>query len=261
MSSATETAVLRRFVGLLLAPAPEPPWDDLFPAGGHAGARAAYFLLHRDPEGGPDAEGFVTGTLERLLQQLSSRTERQLAEYQGRVRGQVLWSATLKSRYSGDYDPTRFVCREVRRRFDTLENQLLRYVVEKVWQCHKAVPAAIRSGVCYYPAGGRYDPATIGERLSEIETMLPRLRAHVRLREITLPRAVTPEHLVAAQTSKLEEYGLVAELYERLADCVLARSWRGVRRLGRESLPLPAETGGEAEPWLRLAAAICQQDR
>lgn len=250
-----EASVLRRFLTLLMA-APPASRGSLFPRSAHEGVRATYFLLHRDPGEGPDVEGFVTHLLERILLQLTSRSERELIEYQGRVRGQIAWSATLKSRYTGDYDPTRYVCREVRRRYDTPENQLLKFTVERIWQCVRAVPPSIRSGACYYPDGGQQDSATIDDRLAALEAVLPRLRKQHQLRQITLPAAVTPEHIVRAQTSKLEEYGSVAELYERLHACVIAESWNGLARLGRESLPLPHRLDRETDPWIRLAASV-----
>ena len=247
--------MLRRFLGLLMSPPPESR-RELFSQEAREGVRAAYFLLHRDPGEGPDAEGFVTTLLERILQQLSSRSERELVQYQGRVRGKIAWSATLKSRYTGDYDPTRYVCREVRRRFDTPENQLLKFTVEKIWRCLRAVPPGIRSGLCYYPARGGFEPSTIDERLKEMEAVLPRLRKQAQLRRITLPSAITPEHVLGAQASKLEEYGMLAELYERLHDSLVADSWDGMARLGCESLPLPDRVSEETDGWIRLAAAV-----
>ena len=44
-----------------------------------------------------------------------------------------------------------------------------------------------------------------------MESLLPRLRKHPRLQGVTLPDSITPEHVVRAQSSKLEEYGMVAE--------------------------------------------------
>lgn len=243
-------------MGLLVATPPAGPWESFFPADEHLGARAAYFLLHRDQEQENDAETFVTHTLERILQQLAIRSDRELIEYQGRVRGQIVWPATLKSRYTGDYDPTRYVCREVRRRFDTPENQLLRYTVESIWRALERVPYHLRSGRCYHSAQRRFEPATIGEQLKAMELVLPRLRKHAKLRGVTLVEAITPEHLLRAQCSKLEEYGLVADLYERLYETTISSSWEGVAKLGRQSLPMPDRLAAETEPWIRLAAAV-----
>ena len=66
----------------------------------------------------------------------------------------------------------------------------------------------------------------------------------------------TLEHMLRAETSKLEEYGHVAQLYRRYCDCVESPSWREIVRLGRRCLPFPRRQDAAGEPWIRLAAAI-----
>lgn len=232
-------------------------WDELFPPGGAVAARAAYFLLHHSsPDAGVDTESFVTEILERILRQLTSSTERRTRTSRGRVRGKVVWSATFKSRYTGTYDPTLFICREVHRDFDTPENQLLRYMVEALVRALTQIPLVIRAGVCYFPICRRRDPVTIGERLARIEAELSRLRANMPLRSVTLPDQVTAEHLVRAEASRLDLYPLVAQLYHRYRAMVLESDWAGVARIARTALLLPAEAKADGEPWIRLAAAV-----
>ena len=114
-----ELGVLRHLMALSLGTRRiEVPELEPFDGVAERSARCSYFLLYRSPGADdghhhPDTRFGLT-TLAVLLRKLTSRTERQLNEYQGRVRGRVHWPATLKSRYSGDYDPTRFVCRETR---------------------------------------------------------------------------------------------------------------------------------------------------
>ncbi len=255
-----EVDVLRRFVGLLLEPPPPQPWEQLFTDDGHQAARACYFLLHHDPgqgaEPGNDTEGFVNESLAQILRQLNSRTEREHIETQGRVRGKVIWPATLKQRCTGGYDPTRFVCRESRRQFDTPENQLLRYLIETIWNAISMVPATIRAGNCYHPATKRIVALGTAERLKKMQDLLLLFRKHGRLKQVTLSNTVTDEQLWRAETSKTLEYGLVARLYRRYEKAMHPASWQGVIQLGRMGLPLPARAAGEGEAWLRLAAAV-----
>ncbi len=227
-----------------------------------AAAAAAYFLLGLDGDGGVGR--FVCHTLERLVQQLIRSTEQRRVDYRGQVRGRVLWAATYKQRYTDDCDPTCFVCREVYKRYDTPENQLLKYVVEAIADCLKAVPDELREGICYLPQGaqGRLWPAKAGvpsvstaATLSEMETTLHRLRRNVLLREIETPARITEQHLLRAQTARLEEYQRVAEIYERYRTTVPVPSWEGLVAAQGGVLLLPARPG---ERWIELTAAVWQ---
>jgi hypothetical protein len=222
-------------------------------------AAATYFLLGLDASGG--VEQFVTHTLGRLLLQLIRSTEPRQVEYRGQVRGRILWPATYKLRYCDDYDPTCFVCREVHRRYDTPENQLLKYVMEGIGECLKIVPDVIRHGVCYRPGSpGRWGWST-ARRLARMETALNRLWRNVYLREITVPPRITEQHLLRAQTARLEEYHQVAHIYRRYREVVLEPSWEGLVGTGTWVLPLPARTGGPGDRWIRLGAALWQAGR
>src|SRR5262245_51146942 len=74
--------------------------------------QSAYLLLDHNP--GEDAESFITFTLERLSQCIRRVNEPLQVEYQGQVRGRVIWPATFKARYREDHDPSRYVCRQLR---------------------------------------------------------------------------------------------------------------------------------------------------
>lgn len=251
-----ETEVLRKFITLLMDPPVQQPWENLFPDNGHLAVRATYFLLHHEQAPGGDTEGFVNDALARILRQLSSRTKREHVESQGLIRGKVIWPATLKSRYTGDFDPTRFVCRESRRQFDTMENQLLRYLIEAIRHSISMVPAIIQAGTCYHPTSHTLAPITVAERLQKMQDLLLLFRNHGRLREITVPMNITEEHLQRAEQSKMVEYGLVAQLYRRYSSAMDPASWNGIIHLGQMGLPFPAQAEGDGLPWLRLAAAM-----
>lgn len=214
---------------------------------------ATYFLLDLSNDG---VERFVADVLPRLLQQLVRSSERQRVEYRGRIRGPVLWPETLKARSTDEPDPSRFVCREVRNRFDTPENQLLKFVMEGIRACLTAVPDALRCGVCLAPARGGPVVIQTAHRLGRMETAMEGLWHNIRLREITTPERINEIHLVKAKTARLEEYGIVARLYERYAKCVLSPSWRSLAQIGHGTLPLPKDVGPAAEPWLDIGAAV-----
>jgi hypothetical protein len=250
----SEVDVQRRLLALAVQVPRPVPWERIATPDLRFAARAAYFLLDA---GRDDAESFLTYTLERLLSQLTRITEQRQVEYRGRVRGRIVWPATFKARYLEEYDPSRYVCREVRREFDTPENQLLRYVVEQIGKCLGAVPATLRAGTSYLPdpAAGRRlpDPAA---RLSRMEAALNTFRPNARLREVSLPQRIEESHLLRAETSRTEEYGSVARLYRRYRATVESPAWDGFAQTGRRLLLLPAQADAEGEPWLQIGAAL-----
>jgi hypothetical protein len=259
-----EMAVLRRLLGLAMAPQQEAAWQELERPAARFAIAATFFLLcvpARDESGLPDVEFFAVNVLERLLQHLSRRTEELQTEYQGRVRGRIVWPATYKARYGQDYDPSRYVCREVRHQFDTPENQTVKYAAEHViGGCLSAVPDLLRAGTCYqaFPREGREAHSRIGIaiRLANIETALNRFRHNAYMREVTLPRQLTDTHTVRAGMAKLDEYRAAVQICRYYEEIVRAPSRATLVSIGQRVLPLPARTGDDAEPWLRLAAAI-----
>lgn len=252
-----EVEILRRFIGRMMSPGSSPKvWERVDPQTRFA-MRSAYFLLNRDP--GRDAETFITVTLERLLQRVSRVNEPMQVEYQGQVRGRVVWPATFKARYREDFDQSRFVCRQVQREYDTPENQLLKFVVERIYESLRATPEVIRNGFSYFPlsAGAGLLPAA--ERIARMEAALNNFHRHSRLRAVTLPAYVTESHLLKAKTSTVEDYAEAADLYQSYARCFLRSDWSHTARITRRILPLPAELTAEGEMWIELGAGLMRE--
>lgn len=219
---------------------------------------AAYFLLDAPAKGG--VERFVTFTLARLIEQLGRETERPYVLTMGQVRGQVNWQATVKARYGDDYNPSRFICREVRRDYDTPQNQLLKAVVEAIHECLLAVPRVIRYGACYYPTDAPGKAAARTQAiLDRMETAVSRARHHVSYAAISRPLSVTEEHRRAAILSREEMFVEVTDTWERYqAMHKPASRVDALQAAGRRALLLPAQPDGEGVLWLRLGAAILQ---
>lgn len=249
-----EAAVLRRLIGLLLAAPIDLPLDRGLPPDWHAAAKMAYFLLHVDTAG--DVDSFVTRTLDRLLQQLSHHTQQIPVEQRERVRGRINWPATYKARFEQDYDPARFVCHEVRHQYDTPENQLLKYVLDRIERDLDEVPAALRNGACYFPADLDRPPVRVSVWLENIQSRLLQLRRNVRLRGVTLPPLVDEAHLLRARLSRVEDYSIVAQLYERYEAIAAAPSLDALIPLGKRILIAPDRVDAEGEAWLRFGVAL-----
>lgn len=254
-----EVKILRRFIGWTMSPgSTRKVWERVGPETRFA-MRSAYFLLDRDP--GRDAESFITITLERLMQSVSRVNEPLQVEYQGKVRGRVIWPATFKARYREDFDPSRYVCRQIQREYDTPENQLLKFVVERISESLSAIPEVIRNGFSCFPvsAGPGFLPAA--ERIGRMESSVRNFQKHSRLRAVTLPAHITESHLLKAEMSPVRDYAEVADLYQSYARCFSQSDWRHTARIARRVLPLPAELTTEGETWIELGAELIREGR
>ncbi|HUQ31610.1 MAG TPA: hypothetical protein VM095_05785 [Pyrinomonadaceae bacterium] len=252
-----EAAVMRRFVGLLMSPAGSPArLEKSLPKEMHEAARASYFLLDTSPR--HDVETFIIHTLGRLMQGLGRDTKQHQVVYQGRVRGRVVWPATFKAHYGQDYDPSRYVCREVRMQYDTAENQLLKHLLRQLDRCLKLVPEVIRAGGCCYSSGGelrRFSERT-AERLESMERAVGSYSRHAALQGVSSLTAVNESHLQQAETTRMEEYAEVARFYRRYREVVGARRWKGTFDIGRRTLPIPARLDTGGEEWLEFAISV-----
>ena len=256
-----ETAVLQALVARQMSARPDRLRLSELDRPQQTAACAAFFLLDVGPKGG--TERFVTYTLARLMEQLGRETERPYVLYMGQVRGQVNWQATIKARYGDDYNPGRFICREVRRDYDTPQNQLLKYVVEAIHECLLAVPRVVRYGACYYPAEAGASPSLLPARtqtiLDRMEAAVSRARHHVSYAAISRPITVTEDHRRAAILSREELFVEVKDTYERYqAIHKPASRVDALQEAGHRALPLPAQAEGEGALWLRLGVAILQ---
>ena len=237
----------------LAAGQPAAEWWRALPPPRRYAIASCYFILAPTPlaEGGLTLSFFIEELMERLLQGLSRRTRREEKVYPGRVRGKINWPSTFKVRFGRDFDPSRFVCRELRYEYDTPENQLLRFLTQRLLESFHLVPETLRRGE-WLPAGSD-QPRPLLANLTRLENRLNERLRHVHFREITLPTHVTPDHLLRAGTSRSEEYAAVAQLYQQYEAIVLRGEWGPVQALLRAGLVLPA---GPEPLWAGVNAAV-----
>jgi hypothetical protein len=196
-------------------------------------------------------DSFLFHTAPVLLQQLSRTTQPQRVTLHGRIRGRVDWANTTKARYTGDLNPTIFVCQQSWRRFDQPENQLFKYLLHQAQLCLERVPPPLRCwrawGAALRDAGRQ--PLELGEYFALVQHRLRTFSAHIYLREVTLPKSIGGQHLLAARTSKNELYVEVAALYDlfrAVVDVPEAVAWA----LARDgTLPLPPDADDIGRLW------------
>lgn len=249
-----DRAVLRRMLHEIMKPLPSVPFQRVLDPGAHFAARASYFLLGEGE--GASVESFAVYTLSRLMRCLNHNTEQQPVIHRGRVRGRVIWPATFKAHCGQDYDPSRYVCREVRRLYDAPENQLLKYMVEQIVTCLRSVPDSLRIGACYFPEGRLPDTIPTASRLDKIAVATGNFQRSVYLREVSLPDTINEVHLLRAETARSREYAEVARIYKRYRGIVASTSWDDLARAGKRALPLPGRADAEGDVWIRFGAAV-----
>lgn len=255
-----ESAVIQRLLGLLLAPPSSLAAAEILTPERQRVAKTVFFML--DIGARANAETFMTYTLLRLLRQLSHNTMQRPVTYRGQVRGRVQWPATFKARHGEDYDPNRYVCREVHHLYDNPENQLLKFMVEHLATCLQAMPPALRTGGCYFGFTKNSQPPALATaaRLEKMEFALTQFRRNIYLHDVEAPARITEQHLLHAETARMEEYAEVARLYRRYTQFMASATWEELFEMGKRVLPLPGNVGPEADPWINLGAAIVRHE-
>lgn len=72
-------------------------------------------------------------SLPKLMRNLSHSTQKEIVECRGVIRGRIDWNLTYKQRYSqGFNDPSLFMCKPASKMYDLPENQLLKFILEKI---------------------------------------------------------------------------------------------------------------------------------
>jgi hypothetical protein len=215
------------------------------------GLCAAYFLADTRPEF--DVAQFVTSEVPLLLRCLSRATQPQRIEQADRIRGRIDWPATYKARTQAEYNPGLYVYREIKRRYDTPENQLLKYLLVNIAHMIGDVPDCLMTAE-QWSSQNNGAPYWLATRLQPLRDRIPLLLSHIRVREISLPTTITSRHLIRARTSKSEFYGAIAQLYVHYEQIVLRYRWNYLRQLFRHTLLLPIADDEQANTYLRLAA-------
>lgn len=75
---------------------------------------------------------FVTETAPAILNRLSKNSLRETSTLRGRIKGKVLWSKTMTTRYVSGGDPSLFVCQQCSSIFDLPENRVLLFVLKQI---------------------------------------------------------------------------------------------------------------------------------
>lgn len=227
----------------------------------------AYSLMARDQPPGNDASlrrlvgrqgplGGITATcfllsardllervVPRLLTQLNRSTHPRPVELRGRARGKIDWGATVKARSGRQQDPTIFVCRESWRLYDLPENQLLKYLLDRLQRFQERTPAELGPWT-WSPSenSGDRNAVRLEDQLERFASRLSRFAKNAYLREVELPPVIDSEHLRAARSSRNPFYQEAARFYLDSVCAVEKPTWASWQRmLRRTAILLPDE--------------------
>jgi hypothetical protein len=222
---------------------PEPPAD---PALLQPLAQAAAVV-------GPRVTALVVHVLPVLLRSLSRVNEPVRQEQREHLRGRIDWAATYKQRLAEHNDRALFVTREVRRQYDTPENELLVFVLAALDRLITGVPDQLRAGA-YWSPGGPERPAPVDAALARHGGLLREYRRHIHLREVPIPALIGSRHVLKARTSKTEWYAAVADAYALLDAVTGPAAPAALAPALRECIVLPGGVSGAGREWVRWAA-------
>lgn len=211
---------------------------------------AAYLLA--DTHGDYDVLTFVSETLPLLLRQLRRTTRRERVTYQGEVRGRIDWPATSKARLQNEVNPALYVCRPPLRQDDTPENQLVKFLLERLSELTHDMTEELQQAEVWTAVSPHATP--FHPRLTQIAFHLRQTLNHARLRAVKTPAAITPQHLNKARAAKIELYGYVARLYGQYERVAVGGSWPDVYPILRRAIVLPAPHTPFGDACIQLAA-------
>jgi hypothetical protein len=135
-------------------------------------------------------------------------------------------------------------------------------MVERLADCLQAIPPALRAGGCYFglTKNSQRPALTTAARLEKMEFALAQFRRNIYLHDVEAPTRITEQHLLHAETARMEEYAEIARLYRRYTQFMALTTWDELFKMGKRMLPLPGNVGTDDEPWINLGAAIVRYE-
>ena len=195
----------------------------------------------------------VVRLLRRVVErqgEISSSSASVLDEGTGRLRGQVVWPATvIRRRATGS--PAVSVFRDVRRTYDLPANRVVRYVVGRALQSLQP-----------YAGDPSIESSQYGQAIRKGFALGVRARRILALRELDLNTSSAPSHidLLQATRSKQGLHRIAADAYQMLLEIQRGRS-ETIQEILSETLVAPLEMWRRFELFvvIRLAVALSQR--
>ncbi|MCC7554323.1 MAG: hypothetical protein KO202_07545 [Methanobacteriaceae archaeon] len=206
--------------------------------------KAAHFLLSRE------LKEFIE-VLPQLLRNLTHSTLKEKIESRGIIKGRVDWNYTYKSRYTLGYnDPSLFVCTPPLKSYDLCENQVLKFLIEKIIYLYENPLQFIKN-----IDGIKTDwHSIISSRYFKAEKAMN----NIYFNNISSVKAISPKHLRKTQNNRNQYYKKVANLYKLYEELFIKNTLEKLKELLSKQLIKPAsdDTLYELFVFFKLISAL-----
>jgi len=159
-----------------------------------------------------EVEDFVK-ILPYLVRNLSHSTNKEEIETHGNIIGQIDWNQTLKQRMkTGLKDKSLFVCNTNKKLYDLPENQLLKYLLNKINKFIKDINISFNENI-------KENITNYQDYISNIHIITSKTIKNVHLKEVELPRYITTKTInktIKSHNNLYESVVKVYDLYEKL---------------------------------------------
>ena len=159
-----------------------------------------------------EVEDFIK-VLPYLVRNLSHSTNKEEIETHGNIIGQIDWNQTLKQRMkTGLKDKSLFVCNTNKKLYDLPENQLLKYLLNKINKFIKDINISFNENI-------KENITNYQDYISNIHIITSKTIKNVHLKEVELPRYITTKTInktIKSHNNLYESVVKVYDLYEKL---------------------------------------------
>lgn len=197
----------------------------------------------------PATEELFAFQVPRLLRSLRHTSAQRIEDADGRVRGHIHWPSTIRARAARG--PAAYQVRLRHTVYDLPENQLLRWLSDRLDRALHLLPPPLNDGFC---GGDSAEP--VAARLRHIGAAVARLRHESRLVGVRVPEALEPLAVQRALDSGIPEYQSLARHAARFDKLVERQALDALFDVGTRLILYPGEAGATSLPWSRVAALL-----
>ena len=175
-----------------------------------------------------------------LMRNLSHSTRKETEEFKGQIKGRVDWNQTLKERMSYGFNDKRlFICQPPSKYYDLEENQLLKFLLNRIISLKKNVIDFIDLSIFDIE---KIDSKDWQEKVSNIYQMAKKTLKKVYFNDITSIKTVKSKHLRKAYKNRNQLYHRVAKAYILYEDLFIAEDEKVLRDLVENRLIKAADS-------------------
>lgn len=177
----------------------------------------------------------ICDKIEELLCGFAFNIQRVQEENRSVVRGSINWGVTIQQRIANGYsDRTLFITMNNTRDNDTLQNQLLRFLLTKIVSFSLTI-VDINNG------SQSYEDAWINQVIKQAK-QANRIISHPKFRSVTPLHQISYRHIEATLNSRIVQYRSAAKCAKLYYDIFVKKSVESVRDLILNRVLAPVET-------------------